>query len=642
MGEYKFQIGKYKYQVFAEQKNGRVYLSYSYNEALTAELKASFEQLKWHGFDPVPQKKWSFPITHHNAWRFNFYTGNDPYATYDKPLASFTPKRPLKSYQCEMAQFQITYKRCITGAGMGTGKTVTTIEALEALDVKEVYWIAPRSALYSVEVEFDKWKSNLDVNYLTYQGAVKLVDTWTPGRPAPRALVIDESQRVKNITAKQTQACVHLADSMRTEWGDDAVILLLSGTPSPKSPVDWWAQCRIACPGFLREGHYKTFQSRLAFIKQELNQITNTPYPRLVTWWDNSDKCKVCGQLKSDSYHDMAFAFAGGPYHSFVPSTNEVESLYRRLKGLVKIVLKKDVLSELPDKMYRTITCTPSPSTIRAAKLITAMTDRGATALTLLRELSDGFQYEAVQTGTRTCTGCAGTGALEDTEYIGPEVDEFEFPTLADKPEHFRKVTRTCPKCNGTKEEPILVKEPTFTPTPKEKILTDLLKDELADDGRAVIWAGFHGSLDRCLDIVKKCGWHYICVDGRGWRSDIADKPKDMLKAFQDKDRDDKIAFIGHPASGGTGLTLTAASTAIYFSNDFSYEARAQSEDRIHRIGMDTNKGCTIIDIVHLPSDLYVLENLMQKKKLMAITMGDVQTALETMLTGVTGYGVRG
>ena len=33
-----------------------------------------------------------------------------------------------------------------------------------------------------------------------------------------------------------------------------------------------------------------------------------------------------------------------------------------------------------------------------------------------------------------------------------------------------------------------------------------------------------------------------------------------------------------------------------------------QSEDRIHRKGMDENLGCTIVDLIHLPSDGRVLD----------------------------------
>ena len=59
---------------------------------------------------------------------------------------------------------------------------------------------------------------------------------------------------------------------------------------------------------------------------------------------------------------------------------------------------------------------------------------------------------------------------------------------------------------------------------------------------------------------------------------------------------DDNIRyFIGQPQSGGIGLTLTAASYAIYYSNSFDLEIRLQSEDRCHRIG--TKNNVTYIDI---------------------------------------------
>ena len=43
-------------------------------------------------------------------------------------------------------------------------------------------------------------------------------------------------------------------------------------------------------------------------------------------------------------------------------------------------------------------------------------------------------------------------------------------------------------------------------------------------------------------------------------------------------------------------MTLTAADVVVYYSNNYSWEARAQSEDRNHRIGQ--TKKVTYIDIV--------------------------------------------
>lgn len=68
-----------------------------------------------------------------------------------------------------------------------------------------------------------------------------------------------------------------------------------------------------------------------------------------------------------------------------------------------------------------------------------------------------------------------------------------------------------------------------------------------------------------------------------------------MVMDFQDPNHPLRF-FIGQPRTGGYGLTLTEASTVIYFSNNYDLEVRLQSEDRAHRIGQKNN--VTYIDIV--------------------------------------------
>jgi hypothetical protein len=43
---------------------------------------------------------------------------------------------------------------------------------------------------------------------------------------------------------------------------------------------------------------------------------------------------------------------------------------------------------------------------------------------------------------------------------------------------------------------------------------------------------------------------------------------------------------------------------------------------------MDVNRGATIVDLLHLPTDQYVLDNLIKKKILQAATMGELQLYL--------------
>ena len=69
---------------------------------------------------------------------------------------------------------------------------------------------------------------------------------------------------------------------------------------------------------------------------------------------------------------------------------------------------------------------------------------------------------------------------------------------------------------------------------------------------------------------------------------------QDIVNRFQE---DDSLKFfVGQPRTGGYGLTLTAANTVIYYSNNYDLEVRLQSEDRAHRIGQTSS--VTYIDLV--------------------------------------------
>ena len=97
---------------------------------------------------------------------------------------------------------------------------------------------------------------------------------------------------------------------------------------------------------------------------------------------------------------------------------------------------------------------------------------------------------------------------------------------------------------------------------------------------------------------------------------------KDSLSAIP------RLVTIGHPDAGGEGLTLTGSPTALYYSNTFNGRARMQSEDRIHRLGMDVNRGAMIKDIEMFPVDRKVLDNLRNKRRLQDMTMGELREAM--------------
>ena len=59
---------------------------------------------------------------------------------------------------------------------------------------------------------------------------------------------------------------------------------------------------------------------------------------------------------------------------------------------------------------------------------------------------------------------------------------------------------------------------------------------------------------------------------------DTPDKERqEIVKRFQDPDNSLRF-FVGNQQTAGYGLTLTAASTVVYYSNNYDLEKRIQSE----------------------------------------------------------------
>lgn len=578
---------------------------------------AVMQGARWMGYDKVaPMKAWRVTNNRRNRFNLAYLEGQNVFKRYTTPLSEFKVPLPATRYnffdkkewpyfehQLEMARHILFRKQCEVAGEMGTGKSLAAFLAAEIMRVPEVWYVAPKSALASVQLDAQKWGYRARTRYMTYDELKKILANWKAGEKPPQAIIFDEASRVKTPTSQRSQAAMYIAEAIRDAYGDDGYIVLMSGSPAPKSPLDWYWQCEIACPGYIKEGDIHKFQRRLALM--ELQQdVAATKFYKLLAWRDgNPNKCDICGQ------EAVAHQCLIDNPHAFVPMRNEIETLYRRMAGLVLVKLKKDCLKDLPDKIYRVVRLKPSMDLLRAARLVQAASPNAITAMTLLRELSDGFQYRDIRAASELCEYCHG--------------QTFVFNNAGEQ--------TPCALCNATGSKQKVTREIVEVPSPKMDVVTDLL-DENDDKGRLVFYAGFTASIDRICAHVQKQGWDFIRVDGRGWYNSFnpALDNVGMLKAFQDISEERKIAFIGHPGSAGMGLTLTASSMIVYVSNDFNAESRIQSEDRIHRPGMDTNKGATIVDLVLLPTDQKVLDNLKRKRELQSITLGEIQHAMDT------------
>ena len=109
--------------------------------------------------------------------------------------------------------------------------------------------------------------------------------------------------------------------------------------------------------------------------------------------------------------------------------------------------------------------------------------------------------------------------------------------------------------------------------------------------GKIIIWSRFRYDIVAIVATLAKVYGQESVVSYYGDTSD-----EDRQRAIQRFQNGEARFFVANPATAGYGLTLTEASTVIYYANDFNLETRIQSEDRCHRIGQ--KNPVTYIDLI--------------------------------------------
>ena len=111
-------------------------------------------------------------------------------------------------------------------------------------------------------------------------------------------------------------------------------------------------------------------------------------------------------------------------------------------------------------------------------------------------------------------------------------------------------------------------------------------------EGKTIIWSHYTHDVKRIISEIKKVYGDDSVVDYYG--ATDTDARSKNIKKFQTNDK--CRFFVGTTHTGGYGITLTAGSNMIYYSNGYDLEKRQQSEARIDRIGQ--TKKMTYIDIM--------------------------------------------
>lgn len=132
----------------------------------------------------------------------------------------------------------------------------------------------------------------------------------------------------------------------------------------------------------------------------------------------------------------------------------------------------------------------------------------------------------------------------------------------------------------------------------------DEIAAQVCGSEKLVVWARFLRDIAILLERLEP--YNPLSIEAQH-SSEYRAQTMDLFN----QDNDHRV-LVSNPACGGVAINLQGASTAVYYSNDYNYIHRVQSEDRLHRIGQ--RKVVRYIDLV-IPGtiDDAVLSNLQAK-----------------------------
>lgn len=146
-------------------------------------------------------------------------------------------------------------------------------------------------------------------------------------------------------------------------------------------------------------------------------------------------------------------------------------------------------------------------------------------------------------------------------------------------------------------------------PNNRISALHDVLEET---SGKVIIWATYLNDINAIAKMLEENYGPESFVMYYG-ATTSEDRTK-AIEQFQDESSPVRF-FLGNVQTAGRGITLTAASTVVYYSNNFSLELRQQSEDRAHRLGQK-NK-VTYVDLVVRGSlDEKIIKSLVEKRNI--------------------------
>ncbi|KAG2230551.1 hypothetical protein INT48_009891 [Thamnidium elegans] len=434
----------------------------------------------------------------------------------------------LKDYQIKGLQWMVSlYNNHLNGIladEMGLGKTIQTISLITYIIERKrqngpFLIIVPLSTLTNWTLEFEKWAPSVktiiykgppnarkelqnEIRYNDFQVLLTTFEYIIKDRPVLSKvkwlhMIVDEGHRMKNTNSKLT---IVLRQYYHTRYR-----LILTGTPLQNNLPELWALLNFVLP--------KIFKSVKSF-----EEWFNTPF----------NTQGVADKIGLNEEEQLLI----------------IKRLHKVLRPFLLRRLKRDVESELPDKVERVIRCKLSSL---QTHLYTQMKRNGTL-----------YTSEIVK-------GKSGVKGLNNTI--------MQLRKICNHPFVFEEV-ESLVNPSGMSNDLL------YRTSGKFELLDRMLPKLQQTGHRVLIFFQMTQVMSIMEDFLNYKGFSYLRLDG----STKADDRSELLRLFNAPDSPYFI-FLLSTRAGGLGLNLQTADTVIIFDSDWNPHQDLQAQDRAHRIG---------------------------------------------------------
>lgn len=380
--------------------------------------------------------------------------------------------------------------------------------------------------------------------------------------------ILDESQYFKGYSTQRTKF-------IHEHYGKALYRRILSGTPAPNGPLDLWSQYMFLHPKIIGFSNYFAYRTRYAELKRvprkEALERARNARKELRRYTDRTTP--EARKLAKDSELNK-----NRDYFDQIVKYRRIDELKKKIAPYTSVIRKEDCL-DLPPKVYEVRQYEMSADQRKMYKdmLETGVANliEGGESVAGMSPLEQLWNLIVDEQTPKTVAKNALSVALRLQQISGGYLisDDGEFTWRAKKN----------PKLSG---------------------LLDIVENEIS--GKLAIWTRFREE----VAIIKEALPGDVVEYHGGIDNDTRFKNVD---AFQDPEGARFIILT--VAAGHTGITLTAASNAFYYSNSYNGAHRWQSEDRHHRIGQ--TKTVTYTDmLLDGTLDEKVLQTLRDKRSI--------------------------